>query len=158
MVRMWVSPRPPGVHLQLRSFVLRDQHDKLTGFSGGTRGHTHTFIKRKIIMKQENSVKETEKPPLTAHVETRTGQDVSVSSMTHQVVSRLLLRAVQVVKGDGQGVRAQHAVGAAGQAQPVQGPVQSAGVEAELGAQRAGGCQAGADTQDRILRGDHCHV
>lgn len=78
--------------------------------------------------------------------------------MTHQVVPRLLLGAVQVVKGDAQGVRAQHAVGAAGQAQPVQGPVQSAGVEAELRAQRAGGCQAGADTQDGILRGDHCHV
>ena len=78
--------------------------------------------------------------------------------MAHQVVSRLLLGAIQVAQGDAHGVRAQHPVAAAGQAQAVQGPVQRAGVEAELGAQRAGGCQAGADAQDGILRGDHCDI
>lgn len=36
LVLMKVSPRPPGVHLQLRSFVFRDQQVRLTGFSGGT--------------------------------------------------------------------------------------------------------------------------
>lgn len=36
LVWMWVSPRPPGLHLQLRSLVLWDQHVKFTGFSGGT--------------------------------------------------------------------------------------------------------------------------
>lgn len=78
--------------------------------------------------------------------------------MTHEVVSRLLLGAVEVAKGDAQGVRAHHAVGAAGQTHPVQCPVQRAGLEAELRAQRARGCQTGADTQDGILRGDHCYI
>lgn len=36
LVWMWISPRPPGLHLQLRSLVLWDQHVKFTGFSGGT--------------------------------------------------------------------------------------------------------------------------
>ena len=62
------------------------------------------------------------------------------------------------MQGDAQGVGAQHGVGAAGQTHPVQRPVQRAGEEAELGAQRARGCQAGADTQDGILRGDHCYI
>lgn len=62
------------------------------------------------------------------------------------------------MKGDTQGAGGQDAVGAAGQAQPVQGPIQRAGVEAEFGAERAGGCQAGADMQDGVLRGDHCNI
>jgi len=95
--------------------------------------------------------------PLTAHVETRAGQDVSVRGVTHQVVSGLLPGAAEVVQRDAQGAGAHHAVGAAGQTHPVQGPVQGAGVEAQLGAQRARGCQAGADAQDGILRGDDCY-
>lgn len=101
---------------------------------------------------------QTERPPLTAHIETWTGQDVSIVSMTHEVVSRLLLGAVEVVNGDTEDVRAHHAVGAAGQTHPVQCPVQRAGEEAELRAQRARGCKTGAYTQDRILRGDHCYI
>lgn len=38
LVWMWVSPAPPGLHLQLKSFVFRDQHVKLSGFFGGTDG------------------------------------------------------------------------------------------------------------------------
>lgn len=101
---------------------------------------------------------QTERPPLTAHIETWTGQDVSIVSMTHEVVSRLLLGAVEVVNGDTEDVRAHHAVGAAGQTHPVQCPVQRAGEEAELRAQRARGCKTGAYTQDRVLRGDHCYI
>lgn len=78
--------------------------------------------------------------------------------MTHQVVSRLLLGAVQVVKGDAQGVRGHHAVGADGETHAVQRPVQCAGVEAKLRVQCACGRQTGADTQDGILRGDHCYI
>lgn len=77
--------------------------------------------------------------------------------MTHKIVSRLLLGAVEVVKGDAQDLRAHHTVGAAGQTNPVQGPVQRAGEEAELRAQRACRCQTGADTQDGILRRDHSY-
>lgn len=78
--------------------------------------------------------------------------------MAHQVVSGLLLGAVQVVHGDAQGAAAQRSVGAAGQTHSVQRPVQRAGREAELGAQRARGRQTGADTQNGILRGHRCHV
>lgn len=78
--------------------------------------------------------------------------------MTHEVVSRLLPGAVEAVKGDTQHVRTHYAVGAAGQTHPVQRPVQRAGEEAELRAQRARSCETGANTEDRILRGDHCYI
>lgn len=65
--------------------------------------------------------------------------------MTHQVVSRLLLGTVQVVKGDAQRVGGHHVVGAAGQTHPVHRPVQLVGVEAELRAQSARGHQGGTD-------------
>lgn len=81
---------------------------------------------------------------------------MSVRPVAHQVVPGLLPGAAEVVERDAEGVGAHQAVGAAGQAHPVQGPVQSAGVEAQLGAERARGRQAGADTQDRVLRGDDC--
>lgn len=51
---------------------------------------------------------------LTAHIETRPGQNVSLVPVAHQVVSGLLLGAVQVVHGDTQGAAAQHGIGAAG--------------------------------------------
>lgn len=111
---------------------------------------TSTFIK------EINNINETQcKPPLTAHIETGAGQNVAVCAVTHQVVSRLLLGALQAAKGDAQGIRGHQAVGADGHTHPVQRPVQRAGVEARLGSQRARGRQAGADEQDGILRGDH---
>lgn len=36
LVPIWVSPRPPDFHLQVKSFALWDQQVKFTGFSGGT--------------------------------------------------------------------------------------------------------------------------
>lgn len=83
---------------------------------------------------------------------------MSTIAVTHQVVSRSLLGAVEVVDRDTEDIGAHHAVGAAGQAHPVQCPVQHAGPEAELRAQCARGCKTGAYTQDRILGGYHCHV
>lgn len=91
-------------------------------------------------------------------METRTSQDTSICCVTHQVVSRLLLGAVHAVQGDAQRVRGKQAVGAAGQTHAVQCPVQHASAQAELRARRACGCEAGADTQDWILRGNHCYV
>lgn len=90
-------------------------------------------------------------PPLTAHIETRSGQHVSIAAVTHQVVSGLLPGAVEAVNGDAEDVWTQEPVAAAGQLLTVQRPVQRAGEEAELGAERARGCEAGADAQDRIL-------
>lgn len=78
--------------------------------------------------------------------------------MADQVVSRLLLGAVEAVKGDAQGAGAHHLIGAAGQTLPIQSPVQRAGMQARLRAQRARGRQTGADTQDRILGEDLCYL
>lgn len=83
---------------------------------------------------------------------------MSICSVTHQVVSGLLLGAVEVVQRDAQGVGAQHAVAAAAHTQPVQGPEQRAGLQTQPRGQRAGGRQAGADRQHGVLRGDHCHI
>lgn len=62
------------------------------------------------------------------------------------------------MKGDTQDVGGHQAVGAAGQMHPIQRPVQSAGVEAELRVHCARGRQTGADPQDWILGGDHCYI
>lgn len=96
--------------------------------------------------------------PLTAHVEARSGQHVAVAAVAHQVVSRLLPGAVEVVKGDAEGVQPQQPVGAAGQRLAVQRPEQRAGEQAQLWAERARGCEAGADAQNWILGGDLCHI
>lgn len=82
----------------------------------------------------------------------------SLVSVADQVVSRLLLGAVQVVHGDSQGVAAHHRVAAAGETNSVERPVQRVGCEAELGAQRARGCQSGADAENRILGRHQGHV
>lgn len=91
----------------------------------------------------------------TSHMETRTSEDPSVCSVTHQVVSRFLLGAVQAAELDAQDVGGHGAIGAAGQADSVQSPIQGAGVETQLRAERAGGRQTRANSQDGILRGDH---
>lgn len=96
---------------------------------------------------------------LTADVETSSGQNVSSSvSMTHQVVSRLLPGAVEVVHGDRQSVVAQHRVAAAGETDSVERPVQRAGRQADLGAQSARGRQSGADAENWILGRHQGHV
>lgn len=78
-------------------------------------------------------------PPLTAHVKAGSSQDASVRSVAHQVVSGPLLGSTEAVKGDAEDAGGHHTVGAAGHARSVQRPVQSAGVHAELRAQRARG-------------------
>lgn len=96
---------------------------------------------------------------LTAYVETGPGQNVPpLLPVADQVVSRLLPGAVQVVHGDSQRVAARHRVAAARETNPVQRPVQRAGGEAQLGAQRARGRQSGADAENRILWRHHRHV
>lgn len=88
----------------------------------------------------------------TADVETGPGQNVSsLVSVTHQVVSRLLPGAVEVVHCDSQSVVAQHRVAAAGESNSVQRPVQRAGLQADLGAQLARGRQSGANAENWIL-------
>lgn len=83
---------------------------------------------------------------------------MSIAAVTHQVVSGLLPGAVEVVDGDAEDVWTQRPAGAAGQLLPVQSPVQRAGGEAELGAERARGREAGADAQDGILGGHLCII
>lgn len=78
--------------------------------------------------------------------------------MAHQVVPGLLLGPIEATEGDAEDAGGRHTVGASGQTHSVQRPVQGAGVQAELGAQCARGCQAGADPQEGILGGDHCHI
>lgn len=96
--------------------------------------------------------------PLTAYIETRTSQDASILSVTHQVVSRLLLGAAEIMKGDADDVGGHYAVGAVRQTHPVQCPVQRAGGEVKVGAECACGCQTGASAQGGILGGDHCNI
>ena len=95
---------------------------------------------------------------LTAHVETGPGEDVSVRSVAHQVVSRLLPGAAQVAEGDADGAGTEDAVGAAGHPRPVQRPEQRASVEVHPRAQGAGRCERGAHQQHGVLRGDHRSV
>lgn len=78
--------------------------------------------------------------------------------MAHQVVPRLLPRAVEVVHGDSQRVVAQRRVAAAGETNSVERPVQRAGRQADLRAQRARGRQSGADPEDWILGRHQGHV
>ena len=99
-----------------------------------------------------------QQPALTAHIETGPGQHVPVAAVAHQVVSRLLPGAVELVDGDAHGVQTQEPVAAAGQGLAVQRPVQRAGDQAQLRAERARGCEAGANGQDRILGGDLCNI
>lgn len=94
---------------------------------------------------------------LTAHVQTGASQDMSVSAVTHQVVPRLLLGAVETVEGDTEAVGAQQAVGATWESLPVKGPVHSVGMQPPLGAHCARGRQAGAHPQRRVLGEDSSH-
>lgn len=126
-------------------------------------GQIHWFLRRhwekiRNIWGYFTTIPPPPPPALTAHVETRSGQHVSIAAVTHQVVSGLLPGAVEAVDGDAEDVWTQRPVGAAGQLLPVQGPVQRAGGEAELGAERARGCEAGADAQDGILGGHLCII
>lgn len=98
----------------------------------GPTGQVHRFLRWRC-----SKIKNIPKPSLpantpththtlTAHVETHSSQDLSVAAVTHQVVSRLLPGAVEVVNGDAEAVWTQNPVGAAGQGLSIQGPVQRA--------------------------------
>lgn len=94
---------------------------------------------------------------LTAHVETGASQDMSISAVTHQVVPRLLLGAIEVVQSDTEAVGAQQVVRATRESLPVKGPVHSVGMQPPLGAHCARGRQAGAHPQRRVLGEDSSH-
>lgn len=109
--------------------------------------------------KQEINVLDEVTSRLTADVEAGPGQNQSSwLSVTHQVVSRLLLGAAQVPQGDAEGAVTQHRRAAAGHTLPVQRPVQRAGGHAHLGAQGAPGRHSGADEENRILGRHQGHV
>lgn len=91
-----------------------------------------------------------EKRKLTAHIETGARQNVSICSMTQEVVPRLLPRAAQALKSDAHRACAHHTVGAAGQTHAIQCPVERPGMDVYLRTQGASGCQARADAQDGI--------
>lgn len=74
------------------------------------------------------------------------------TAVTHQVVARALTRATQVTQRDAEDAGAEHAVGAAGKPSAVQRPVERAGVQAVVRADRTCGGQAGADLEGRVLR------
>lgn len=118
LVLINVSSWLPGLHLQLRSLVFRDQHVMLTGFSGGT---VHRIkMKGKLVWIFENTLawsikvltlsrkcSQTRKPSklkllfcnltLTTDIKARSGQNFSVSTVTNQVVPRLLQWTIELM-------------------------------------------------------------
>lgn len=94
----------------------------------------------------------------TSDIKAGSGQDATVPAVAHQVVPRLLLGAVEAGEGHAERGGAEGGVGGGGQAPAVQGPVQVLGAQVEVGADRAGGGQRGADQQGGVLGGNHCRV
>lgn len=94
----------------------------------------------------------------TSDIKAGSGQDATVPAVAHQVVPRLLLGAVEAGEGHAERGGAEGGVGGGGQAPAVQGPVQVLGAQVEVGADRAGGRQRGADQQGGVLGGNHCRV
>lgn len=83
--------------------------------------------------------KQSNKATLTTHVETGPGEHVPPATVTHQVVSRTLTRAAQVAQSDAEDTGAEHAIGVAGKPSTIQRPVERAGMQAVVGADRTRG-------------------
>lgn len=155
LVLMNVSPWLPGLHLQLRSLVFRDQHVRLTGFSGGAicqikikRRGQHEYSKTYGKKKQAGSVHK-----LTANIKTWSSQHFSIASVANQVVSWPLQGAIELMECDAGFGRAKDLIRVSSQAFSIERPVQGSSCYFQLGANGAHCSQARADVKHWILGG-----